>query len=374
MNFIVSSKSLALALKNTKALFQKDPVIPIVENYLFQCTPEVLTITYTTLRQTYSVNVYHNSTTTFSFCIDARRLYSFISKLEEQPIEFQKNETSVRINFFHGTLVMDTDEANDFPKTPHIFKENFRTEIKSGFFIPSLKRMLPAVSTDDLRPAMTGVQLIFTENLLTIASTNGHYLFSTEIIGDWTPANPEQIIIPRVSVQHIVSIFNQSEPIAFRFNQGYLELAQGSKKFQSRLIEERYPDWQKLFKIQPTRILKINKKKLIKQLTKIYPFLNSVTREVRIKLTPEQMTFDVKNYDYRIEYQEKIDIEDYTGQPLEIGFNQRLLLTCIENTAAENIIIEFTEPNRSAFIRPAENIEKINDVKMLMPVMVSTYE
>lgn len=373
MNFIISSKTLAIALQKTKVMFQKDPQIPIIENYLFQCTSEVLTISYTTLRQTFSVSVYHTSTDTFMFCIDARRLHRFISSLDEQPIKFELIQSTIKIHFNNGSLLMDVDDAINFPKIPH-FIPTYNTEIKSGFFLPSLKRMLPAVSTNELRPALTGIQLIFTDKLLTLASTNGHYLFSTEVIGDWSITTIEQLIIPKKSVEHIIMLFNQSEPIAINFNNGFVKFTQGQKTFQSRVIDEIYPDWQKLINVPATKKLTLNRKKLIKMFTKLYPFLNSVTREVRLKINPTEIIFDVKNYDYRIEYQENMQIDDYTGEPINIAFNQRLFLTCLENTTSDNIVIELTEPNRAVFIRPAENLKQLNDVKMLMPTMVSTYD
>jgi DNA polymerase-3 subunit beta len=374
MNFIVSSKTLALALQKTNVLFQKQPIVPITDTYLFQCTPEQLTITYTTLSQTYAVSIYHESKDTFSFCIDARRIRNFITKLEEQPIVVTLHDNNkVSISFCYGSLTMDIDNSDDFPRTV-TFEHNYRTEIKSSFFIPSIKRLRPALSDNDLRPALTGMLFIFTDKLLTLVSTDGHQLYSTEIIGDWDETLTDRVILSRKSIEHIIALFSQAEPIQIRFNVAMIQFIQGQKKYQAKLIQERYPDYESLVKIEPTRILKVNKKLLTQMLKKLYPFLNSVTRQIKLSISAENIVFEVKNHVYGIEYKEQMDILDYQGEPIEIGFSQSILLTCIENTLSENIIIEFTEANKAVFIRPAENLEKINDYKMLMPVMLNYHD
>jgi len=64
---------------------------------------------------------------------------------------------------------------------------------------------------------------------------------------------------------------------------------------------------------------------------------------------------------------------EYQAEPMEIGFNSVYLTEVLSNVDSEDVVFEFSSPNRAGVVTPASQKEGEDMLMLIMPVMLNTY-
>ena len=122
MRFIVSSAALLKQLSSINGVITTNPVVPILENFLFEISEGKLKITASDLQTSMitelEVVAYENG----SIAVPARILIDTLKNLPEQPVTFSVEEESysIEINSDNGRYKLAGENATDFPKVPAV--------------------------------------------------------------------------------------------------------------------------------------------------------------------------------------------------------------------------------------------------------------
>ena len=122
MKFIVSSAELLKRLSNINGVITTNPVVPILENFLFEIKDGLLTITASDLQTSMITEIDVEAKEDGSIAVPARILMDTLKNLPEQPVTFTiDGETySVEINSDNGRYKLAGENATDFPKVPAV--------------------------------------------------------------------------------------------------------------------------------------------------------------------------------------------------------------------------------------------------------------
>ncbi|MEE9440219.1 MAG: DNA polymerase III subunit beta, partial [Saprospiraceae bacterium] len=88
MKFEVSSSELLSQLQIARGAISPNPVLPILEDYLFDLNDNILTITSTNLETTIVSNLDVNGEQNGKIAVPAKILLETLKALPEQPITF----------------------------------------------------------------------------------------------------------------------------------------------------------------------------------------------------------------------------------------------------------------------------------------------
>ncbi|KAK6030546.1 DNA polymerase III beta subunit, central domain protein [Ostertagia ostertagi] len=110
-------------------------------------------------------------------CIPSKILLEYLKNLPEQPITFTINEKDLSIEMASsvGKYRIGGEKADDFPKEPAP-GDATTFSMPSIALIECINKTLFAVSTDTLRPAMTGVYFELATDSMNFVSTDAHRL------------------------------------------------------------------------------------------------------------------------------------------------------------------------------------------------------
>lgn len=373
MKFVVSSSELVKNLSNISGVIAPNPLVPILENFLFELDKNSLTVTASDMQTVMVADVMVDSNDSVSVAIPGKLLMDTLKSLPEQPITVSiSNETfGVEITTSNGRFKIAGENPMDFPRAPQVNK-NFNIELDSQILASAINNTLFATSTDDLRPAMTGVYIDIQEESTTFVATDGHRLirYRREDIKSSTPTT---MILPRKALNLIkISLPSGSVSVITEFSNSNAFFSFGNIKLICRLIDERYPDYENVIpKTNPHRMT-LERSKFLNSLKRIAIFSNKTTHQIRLKITADELTISAEDLDYSNEAVEKISCE-YLGDDMEIGFNAKFLAEMLSNISSSTITMELSLPNRAGLIIPSDKIENEDILMLVMPVMLNSY-
>ncbi|HLF36033.1 MAG TPA: DNA polymerase III subunit beta, partial [Cyclobacteriaceae bacterium] len=177
MKFIVTSTALLKQLQNINGVITTNPVVPILENFLFEIEKGKLTITASDLQTSMITQMEVEAKESGSIAVPARILLDTLKNLPEQPVTFSIDEESfsIEISSDNGRYKLAGENATDFPKVPTV-TEGYTIEMSSDILHAAISHSIFATSSDELRPAMTGVYLQINNQNTTFVATDGHRL------------------------------------------------------------------------------------------------------------------------------------------------------------------------------------------------------
>jgi DNA polymerase-3 subunit beta len=121
----------------------------------------------------------------------------------------------------------------------------------------------------------------------------------------------------------------------------------------------------------------IGRTDLLNSLKRIMIYANRTTHQIRLSLKTNEsgrpsLTISAEDLDYANEANENL-LCDYDGEPMEIGFNAKLMAEVLSNLSAKMITLEMSAPNRAGLLIPADKEENEDILMLVMPVMLNTY-
>jgi len=373
MNFIVSSTYLLKNLNSISGVITSNPVVPILENVLFEIQNGNLLITASDLQTSVLVELQVESKEDGSVAIPAKILIETLKNLPEQPVTFSIDEQNynIEINSDNGRYKLAGENSADFPKVPEV-NDGYSSVLDSNVLNSAISNTIFSTSTDELRPAMTGVFFKLSSQSCSFVSTDGHRLVKyirNDVKGDEVE---HDMILPRKSLNLLKSILptEKASEIKLEFNAANAFFSYENVKMVCRLIDERYPDYENVIPSDNSNIITLVKSDILSSLKRISIYANKTTNQVRLKISGSEILISAEDLDFSNEANERISCE-HDGEDIEIGFNAKFLIEMLSNLNSEKISFKLSEPNKAGLIIP-EEIRDEEDITMLvMPVMLN---
>jgi DNA polymerase-3 subunit beta len=373
MKFIVNSAYLLKQLSNINGVITTNPVVPILENFLFELEKGGLTVTASDLQTSMITELQVESKEKGSIAVPARILLDTLKNLPEQPVTFSIDEStySVEIISDNGRYKLSGENATDFPKVPAV-SNDFTAEISSEVLARAVNNTIFATSNDELRPAMTGVYVNLGDKNTTFVATDGHRLVRyrrTDVKSD----NGNAIIIPRKALNLLkATLPAENADVVLSFNMANAFFKFGNIRMICRLIDERFPDYENVIPSGNNIKMTIARNELLGALKRISIYANKTTHQVRLKITGSELQISAEDLDFSNEANERLSCE-HDGEDIEIGFNARFLVEMLGNMDSDQIRLTMSAPNKAGVILPAEKDQEEDILMLVMPVMLNQY-
>lgn len=373
MKFIVNSSYLLKQLSYINGVITTNPVVPILENFLFEIDKNHLTVTASDLQTSMITEITVESKERGNIAVPARILLDTLKNLPDQPVTFSIDEStySIELSSDNGRYKLSGENATDFPKVPSV-SNDFSASISSDVLSRAINNTIFATSNDELRPAMTGVYVNLGEKNTTFVATDGHRLVRYRR-ADVMSESGNTIIIPRKALNLLKSTLpSENTDVTIDFNTANAFFKFGSIRMICRLIDERFPDYENVIPTSSTIKMTINRADFLSSLKRISIYANKTTHQVRLKITGSELQVSAEDLDFSNEANERLSCE-HEGEDIEIGFNARFMIEMLSNLDTDQIKLSMSAPNKAGVILPVEK-DKNEDILMLvMPVMLNQY-
>jgi DNA polymerase-3 subunit beta len=373
MKFIVNSNYLLKQLSNINGVITTNPVVPILENFLFEIDKANLTVTASDLQTSMITVINVESKEKGNIAVPARILLDTLKNLPDQPVTFSIDEStySIEISSDNGRYKLSGENATDFPKVPAV-SHDFSANISSEVLGRAINNTIFATSSDELRPAMTGVYVNLGDKNTTFVATDGHRLVRYRRT-DVKSENGNAIIIPRKALNLLkATLPTENSDVSIDFNMSNAFFKFGNIKMICRLIDERFPDFENVIPSTSTIKMTINRVDFLGSLKRIAIYANKTTHQVRLKITGSELQVSAEDLDFSNEANERLSCE-HEGEDIEIGFNAKFIIEMLSNINTEQIKLNMSAPNKAGVILPADKDKNEDMLMLVMPVMLNQY-
>ncbi|NDC42737.1 MAG: DNA polymerase III subunit beta [Chitinophagia bacterium] len=371
MRFIVTSTALLKNLQQISGVISSNTVLQVLEDFLFELEGNTLTLTATDLETMMRVQMEVNDTDgSGRICIPSKILMEYLKNLPEQPMTFNINpqELSIEMTSEVGNYRITGESGDDFPKEPAP-DDTSSFDIPSITLLESINKTLFAVSTDTLRPAMTGVYFELGPDSITFVSTDAHRLVRLRRT-DVSCPNAEGFVVPKKPLQQLKSTLpSDATNLRLSYNANHLFVTGERFSLSCRLIDARFPDYKAVIPTENPYKLHINRADFMSALRRVSIFANKTTNQVVLDINANAIQVSAQDIDFSYEGKEILPCQ-YMGDDMKIAFNAKLMIELINNLEGGEVLMELSSPNRAGIFKPVDTTENEEMLTLLMPLMV----
>lgn len=373
MKFVVSSSALLKQLTGISGVITTNPVVPILENFLFEIGDGKLIVSASDLQTSMITEINVEAKENGNIAVPAKILLDTLKNLPEQPVTFtiDADTYGIEISSDNGRYKLCGENATDFPKVPAV-KNGHAVEVPSDILSRAILSTIFATGNDELKPQMTGVHLALNETNATFAATDGHRLVRYRRV-DIASESPNNLLIPRKALNLLkASLPADTSIVKIEFNSSNAFFSFNNIRMICRLIDERFPDYENAIPVNNPNKLTINRQEFLNSLKRISIYANKTTHQVRLKIAGSELQISAEDLDFSNEANERLSCE-YEGEDMEIGFNARFLIEMLNNLDSESVDLNLSAPNRAGLINPTKKDQNEDVLMLVMPVMLNNY-
>lgn len=375
MRFSISSGELLRALNMIAGAVPTKSTIPILECILFEKDGMRLRISATDLEisivQDLDIQFDTNGSAAIErIAVPAKRLLETLRALPDLPITFASNaDFQIELTTDQGKYKMVGYDGADYPSLPQLSSgETIQTEgaiLKRAFQKTSF-----AVSKDALRPAMMGVYVKIGAERAEVVATDGHRLVRMQL-SEVVNENEITFIIPDKALSLVSKIVTDGA-CKIQVSEGYAGFDFFDIRLITRVIDERYPNYEAVIPKENNKQLTVNRDAFLKAVKRVGLYSSSITHQIRLAIRENEVLISAEDIERASEAQERILCE-YNDETMEIGFNSVYLTEILNNVDTEDVVVNFSTPNRAGIVTPSDQHSGENLMMLIMPVMLNTY-
>lgn len=368
MRFEVSSSELLKQLNIASGAINSNPVLPIMEDFLFDVKNNTLTITSTNLETTIITELDVTADEEGIIAIPAKILLDTLKALPEQPITITVDENNgVKILSAFGVYKLSGDAADDFPNHPE--EDDVETLLLNSKKIQKgITNTIFATSNDELRLAMTGILIQIDFTKLHFVATDAHKLVKYTI-GNLSTDIAKSLIVPKKGLTLVKNALSEECDVKISFNKANIFFSFGRTKIVCRLVDAKYPEYNAVIPVENPYEAIINRKDFLNSLRRIAIYANKSTNQVILNITEKSMTISAQDLDFSNEATEQLNC-NFSGEPMTIGFNAKFLGEMLNVLENDDIKLQLSTPSRAGLIVPTEDEPGEALLMLVMPVMM----
>ena len=340
-----------------------------IQGILFEFNKNNLILSATNLTSFAQTSLKIKGGNPLKFVLEPRKLIEFLTFLSDSIIEFEIENNKVVVVSKKTKGTFSVLKGEDFP-TFKTSKEN-GMEVERELFLNNLPLVIFAASHDEIRPVLSGVNLISTENKIEIVATDGFRLSYLEVENTGFLDIPS-IIIPVVFLNEVTRYLKNIETkvgVGFVKEEKTMFIKTNNFSFYTRLIDGEFPPFRKVIPTEFKTSVTVEKE----------PFLNAVkTSSVLLQNNSNILILRVRKDGLYLLPKSSMKSEenivfcegDVKGDEVRVAFNYRFVLDLLNNIPAKSKLrIEILREDAPVVFK----VEQIKGfLHLIMPVRIET--
>jgi DNA polymerase-3 subunit beta len=354
MKTTIKREDLLAPLQQVIGAVERRQTLPILGNVLVKSTGGDLTLSATDLEIEMISNVVADNADDFQVTIPARKLLDICKALPEASvINFTIDDNRVSLTSGRSRFTLATLPASEFPGLDEIaVQQSFN--IPQNLFKTLFDKTSFAMAQQDVRYYLNGILMEISPDSIKLVATDGHRLALSESRFDTGASDERQIIIPRKAVLELSRLLDSSDQTAScELSQNHLRVETGTLIFTTKLIDGKFPDYQRVIPVDGNKTLQVGRETLKQAMSRIAILSNEKYRGIRLTLSSGNLSIQANNPDQE-EAEEELPV-DYDEGDMEIGFNVTYLIDVLNVLSSDKVQIKLKDSNSSAIISDSKD-------------------
>lgn len=350
MKLTISREALLTPLQSIAGVVERKQTMPVLSNVLLVAEDNRLTMTGTNMEvelvgRVAPVHVDQPG----SITVPARKLSDICRALgDEAPIELSLEGDRLHLRCGASHFTLSTLPAQHFPNV-----EDEPASLTLELPQKELGRMFEAtafaMAQQDVRYYLNGLLLEVGKDYVRTVATDGHRLAMAHY--DMATGYDElrQVIVPRKGVLELARLLDDVDnPVTLVVGDNHLRATVGSYTFTSKLIEGKFPDYNRVIPRGGDKVVLADRLTLKNMLQRAGILSHENIRGVRLHLSSGKLEVFANNPDQ--EQAEDALAVEYEGESLQIGFNVGYLVDVLNALDDDQVKMTLANPNSSALM------------------------
>ena len=261
---------------------------------------------------------------------------------------------------------MAVDPPDDFPALPTSNDPEIMIPVER--LMSGINYTIFATTSDEMRPAMTGVNVVVDFNKISFVASDGHKLVRYHALGTSTEQTGS-FVIPKKAMSLLKGASPSEGNVYLKYNKSHAFFRFEETQVICRLINQSYPDFNAVIPVNNTNVIYVSRTHLLGALRRINIFANRTTNQVFFTLADNSLTITTKDLDFSNEASEQLSCE-YEGDAMNIAFNARFFIELLNALSQESIHMTMSVPSKPVLIYPDEQLENEEVMMLIMPVII----
>jgi DNA polymerase-3 subunit beta len=371
MEITVSRSELLRELTATQGVIERKTTIPILSNFLFEASGEMLSITATDLDLSLKTSCRAQVKKEGAFTIPARKLYDYVKLLPDVEVALKLLENhwvSIRAGR-SSTRMVGMARAN-FPATPG-FPTAGVVRIPAAILRNMIGKTIFAISNEESRYTLNGALLVLKPESIAMVATDGHRLAHIEsnkekfeVTGERRP------LIPKKAMHELVGLLQpgEAEFVEFAEDESTLFFRAGERMLTARKLTGQFPNYEAVLPKENSKVVLLRCEDMTGAIQRVAQFADERSGAIRLKLDKNELHL-LANSNEMGEAEDVIET-NYQEEALTIGFNSQYLLDFLKATTAGEVRLELKDSQSAGQLSPAENGDEYKYRYVVMPMRI----
>jgi DNA polymerase III subunit beta len=239
MRFTVDRDALAEAVGWVARTLPSKPVLPVLSGILLHAGPQQLTLSCFDYDVSALMTIEADVAEPGAALVPGKLLAEIIRSLPGKPVEFGDDPDGVAITCGSAAFTLVSLSPDEYPALPEL--PVLAGTVDGGEFAAAIGQVGPAASRDDTLPILTGVNLEFAGELITLVATDRYRLAMRELAWEPVSGDPLSLLVPAKSMADAVRMMSAGTPVRIMLGADAMTDAMvgfdaGERRLTTRLI------------------------------------------------------------------------------------------------------------------------------------------
>jgi DNA polymerase-3 subunit beta len=241
---------------------------------------------------------------------------------------------------------------DEFPMLPEV-RDDVSFTVEKAALRSAIEKTIFSVSPDESRASMTGILLMLEDGEVRLVSTDGHRLcFVNCPIGQ--SKGQMSSIVPGRSMGELHRVVQDEEgEVVVSVSQSQILFTVGDTVLVSKLIEGKFPDFQKVVPQNYTKLMTIPTEQLQQSVRRAGIVARDDANRVVTRTADSKLIITAESSSVGTAYEEVDIVLD--GEDIEMAFNARYLLDFLGVVGVEAIEMQLTGNLNPAVLKPQDD-------------------
>lgn len=343
MKFAIEKSILLENLNNVIRGISTKNVIPVLNGIKFDLKDNGLTLTASdselTIESFIEQKLIKNIESTGTAIISSKYILEIIRKMPSDIIYFEMiDNLKIKIYSDFNQYNLNCLDPNDYPaiklishKDPIIIKANILKEV--------INQTSFAISTQELRPILTGLNLKINGDLLEVIATDSYRLAKKNIRLDNPVDADVNIVIPGKNISELEHILVDDEEVYMNVFNNRVLFQYKNLKFQTNILSGSYPNTSNLIPTEFEIIVQTKKNEFMGAVERAALITQGKEKNIiKMKLANKEMI--VNSYASEIgKTEERVLVDTDENSTIDISFSARYMMEALKTLKDDDIVI-----------------------------------
>lgn len=343
MKFTIEKSIILENLSNVVKAISPKNIIPILNGVKFELSKEGLYLTASDSELTIRAFIGNDNIKKIeeegSIIIQSKYILDIIRKMPSDEINFELMDgLKIKISSDNSQYDLNCLDPKEYPTLK--LEEVDKPIVLDGMTFKSIISQTSfAISTQELRPLLTGLNFNIVGDVLECIATDSYRLAKKNIKLDNPVDDDINIVIPGKNIMELDKIIVDEEPVEMHVFSNKVLFKYKNIVFQSNLLSGTYPNTSNLIPKDFAIIINTNSSNFFSAIDRAALLTQNKDKNI-VKMRLKDSQLIINSYASEIgKVEEKLDVETKDDATIDISFSAKYMLDALKTIKDEEILI-----------------------------------